>query len=70
MSTHNIQSHNKMRKFPTIFVFLSYRKNSVGTQNGVQISHVVNKPAVFEPSKFDCTACTIYIYPQYWNRQA
>ena len=31
-STHNIQLHNKIRKFPTIFVFLSFRKNSVGTQ--------------------------------------
>ena len=51
MSTHNIQSHNKMRKFLTIFVFLSYRKNSVETQNWVRISH--GKRAI-EPLKFDC----------------
>ena len=33
MNTHNIQFHDKLRKFPSIFVFLSYRKNSVGTKN-------------------------------------
>ena len=32
MSTHNIQYHYKIIKFPSIFVFLSYRKNSVRTQ--------------------------------------
>ena len=32
MSTHNLQFHDKIRKFPQIFVFLSYRKNFVGTQ--------------------------------------
>ena len=39
MSTHNIQLHDIIRKFPEIFVFLSYRKNFEGTQNRVQISH-------------------------------
>ena len=37
MSTHNIQFHDKMRKFPLIFVFLSYRKNFVGTQKRARI---------------------------------
>ena len=32
MSTPNIQFHNKTRKFPSIFVFFSYWKKSVGTQ--------------------------------------
>ena len=39
MSTHNIQFHDKIRKFPLIFVFLSYRKNFVGTKKRVRISH-------------------------------
>ena len=39
MSTHNIQFYDKVRKFPEIFVFLSYRKNFVGTQKRVRISH-------------------------------
>ena len=38
MSTHNIL-HDKIRKFPKIFVFLGYRKNFVGTQKRVRISH-------------------------------
>ena len=39
MSTRNIQFCDKMRKFPSIFVFLSCRKNFVGTQKRVRISH-------------------------------
>ena len=39
MSTHNIQFHGKIRNFPQLFVFLSYRKNFVGTQKRVGISH-------------------------------
>ena len=39
MSTHNIQFHDKIRKFPLIFVFLSYLKKFVGTQKRVRISH-------------------------------
>ena len=41
MSTHNIQFHDKIRQFPLLFVFLSYmyRKNFVGTQKLVRISH-------------------------------
>ena len=39
MSTHNIQFHHEIRKFPYIFVFLSNRKNSVGTQKRVRITH-------------------------------
>ena len=39
MSTHNIQFHNRVRKILAIFVFLSYRKNSVRTQKRVRISH-------------------------------
>ena len=38
-STHNIRFYDKIRKFPLIFVFLSYRKNFVGTQKRVRISH-------------------------------
>ena len=39
MSTHNIQFHDKIRKFPLVFVFLRYRKNFVGTQKRVRINH-------------------------------
>ena len=39
MSTLNIQFHDKMTKFPQIFVLLIYRKNFIGTQKRVQISH-------------------------------
>ena len=39
MSTHNIQFHDKVRKIHLIFVFLSYRKNFVGTEKRVRISH-------------------------------
>ena len=47
MPTRNIQFYDKIRKFPKIFVFLSYRKNFVGTQKRVRISHE-NEPSVFE----------------------
>ena len=39
MSTHNIKINDKIRTFPYIFVFLSYRKNFIGTQKIVRISH-------------------------------
>ena len=39
MSTHNIQFHDKIRKFPLVIVFLSYRKNFKGTQKRVRINH-------------------------------
>ena len=39
MSTHNIQFHDKMKKNPLIFVYLSHQKNFVGTQKRVRISH-------------------------------
>ena len=32
ISTHNIQFHDKIRKFLKTFVFLSYQKNFLGTQ--------------------------------------
>ena len=32
MSTYNIHFHDKIRKFPLIFVFMSYRKNFVGSK--------------------------------------
>ena len=39
MSIHNIQFRDKIRTFPLVFVFLSYRKNFVGTQKRVRINH-------------------------------
>ena len=39
MSTLNIQFHDKIRKNPSIFVFLSYCKNFVGTEKRVRIIH-------------------------------
>ena len=52
MSTHNIQFHDKVRKFRYIFVFLNNRKNFVGTQNEFELAIV--KPSVFELLRFDC----------------
>ena len=39
MSTRNIQFQDKIKEILKIFVFLSYRKNFVGTQKRVRISH-------------------------------
>ena len=43
MVTHNIHFNDKIRKcslkYPLIFVFLSYRKNFLGTQKQFRISH-------------------------------
>ena len=39
MSTHSIKFHDKIRKVPSIFVFLSFRKIFVVTQERVCISH-------------------------------
>ena len=48
MSTHNIKFHDKIRKFSKIVVFLSYRKNFVGTQKLMG-----NRPSVLELLRFD-----------------
>ena len=53
MSTHNIQIHDKRRKFPKIFVFWSYWKNLVGTQKQVRISHG-NRAISVRAMRFDC----------------
>ena len=39
MSTYNVPFHDKIRKFPKMLVFLSCRKDVVGTQKRVRISH-------------------------------
>ena len=53
MSILNIQFHDKITTFPQIFVLLIYRKNFVGTEKRVRISH--DKRAIgFELSRFDC----------------
>ena len=54
MSTHNIQFHDQIRKFPWIFVFLSYRENFVGTQKNEFALAMVNEPSAFELLRFDC----------------
>ena len=38
MSTHSIQFHDKITKFPLVFVFSSYRKNFKGTQNEFELT--------------------------------
>ena len=38
-SIHSMQCHNKIRKFPLLFVLLNYRKNFVRTQKRVRIGH-------------------------------
>ena len=51
MSRHNIHVHflDKIRKLLLIFVFLSYRKIFLGTQNEIE-SATVNESLVFESS--------------------
>ena len=39
MSTHNMQFHDKIRTFTLIFVFWTYRKNSIGTKKRVRMIH-------------------------------
>ena len=53
MSAHNIQFHDKIRKFPYVFVFLSYRKNFLRTHKRFELA-MVNEPSVFELLRFDC----------------
>ena len=54
MSTHNIQFHDKIRKFPFIFVFLrAIRKISLGLKNEFELA-MVNEPSVFELLRFYC----------------
>ena len=43
MSTYNIRFHDKISKYPYIFVFLIYRENFLGTRKLVRIIH--GKPA-------------------------
>ena len=47
-----IQFHDKIRKVPSIFVFLSYRKNFVGTRKRIRIIQGEEEPTVFESSRF------------------
>ena len=53
MSIHNIQFHDKIRII-SLFVFMSYRKNFLGTQIQVRVSHRSNESSVFELLRFDC----------------
>ena len=52
MSPENIQFHDKIRKFLKFFVFLSYRKNFVGTQNEFELA-MRNDPSMFELLRFE-----------------
>ena len=47
MSKHKIQFHNKINKLPQLFVFLSYRKNFLRTENVFELA-MVNELSVFE----------------------
>ena len=49
-----------IRKFPKLFVFLSYRKNFVGTKNEFKLA-MVNEPSVSELLRFDCTTFSLNI---------
>ena len=49
---HNIQFHDKMRKFPSIFVFF-HARTSWGLKNEFELA-MVNEPSVFELSRFNC----------------
>ena len=61
MSTHNIQFHDKIRKNPYIFVFLSYWKDFVGTEKKEFELSTVNEPYRFEPLRLYCMYPTIKI---------
>ena len=52
MSTHNIQFHDKIRKFTLYICFLEL--SGEFRQKRVRIT-MVNEPSVFEPSRFDCS---------------
>ena len=56
MSTHKIHFHNKIGKFPKnislSFVFLSYRKNFLGTLKKEFESATLYEPSLFESLKF------------------
>ena len=52
MSTNNTQFHDKIGKFPLIFVSMSYSKNFIGIQKQVRISH--GKRAIGELLRFNC----------------
>ena len=60
MSTHNIQFLDKIRKYPCTFVFMTYRKNFVGTKNVFELA-MVNEPSVFELLRFKCN-CQVIIW--------
>ena len=64
MSTHNIQFHDKIRKNPLIFVFLSYWKSCVGTEKSVRIIH--GKRAIrvraIEVSKVSSFQLDLWVY--------
>ena len=57
MSTLNIQFHDKMTKFPQIFVLLSYWKNFIGLKNEFELA-MANEPSVFELPRFHCILYT------------
>ena len=44
VSTHDIKFCDENRKFLKVFVFLSYRKNFVGTQNEFELA-MINEPS-------------------------
>ena len=54
MSTQNIQFHNKLRKFPKVLDFLSYRKKLIRIQNVFELD-MVNEPWMIELLRFGCT---------------
>ena len=51
MSTHNIQFHDKIRKFP--YIFLAIGRILQGLKNECESSKV-NKPSVCESSRIFC----------------
>ena len=62
MSVHNIQFHYKIRKFPYIFFFLSYQKNSQGLKNKFELA-MVNKLSVFELFEVRLKLSLLTVYP-------
>ena len=52
MRTHNIQFHEKIIKFPSIFISGAIGRKSLGLKKRVRINHG-NEPSVFELLWFD-----------------
>ena len=69
MSTHSIQFHDKIRKFPNYLFSWAIGRILWGLQTEFE-SAMVNEPSVFELLKFDCSSNSVLIFREVttvWN---